>query len=435
MNLNILKSSINNIIHKYFRELSWVIIGYIVVFIGNIFLVKLLTEYLSPFEYGRLALSLTLSVLVTQVSFSGCASGIRRYYIISLEEKQTYPFILAAKQLFLYGVYIAFFIEFILFVVLFFLGKNYLIWPLAIAVIFQILSALNSLINSVQHALRNRKIVAIHEGLLILVKIGFVYIIFSLLNGSNLNFIFTAYTIAVGIILVSQSFSFNSLFTKMSIDKISIYKWKNKIWTFSKPAMYYNIFSWLQISSDRWAIESFIGTAEVGLYITVLQLGWAPINIITTLSLNFISPIFFQQSGNAMDKDRNAGVNRASWFIIKILIFFFVIYFTLSLFTHEYIYQYLVSEKYRKISYLLPWMILSGGLFSLSQVLVLKIQSDLEPSKLILPKIIIALIGFLFNFVGAYHFGLNGIIGGMICFSMLSFIWYAIINKYDKHNI
>jgi O-antigen/teichoic acid export membrane protein len=405
-----------------------VLYGYIVVFLGNIFLVKLLTEYLSPVEYGELALSLTLSVLAVQVSFSICASGIKRYYIISFEEKQTYPFMLAAKQLFLYGIYFTFFIELILSAALLFLGKKHLIWPLVVAIIFQILSVLNSLFNSLQNAIRNRKIVAIHEGLLVWMKIGFVYIIYSLLNKFYVNHIFIAYIFAVGFILVSQFFAIKPLVTKKGIGKIDIFKWKQKIWQYSKPAMYYNVFSWLQMTSDRWAIETFLDTKQVGLYSTVLQLGWAPINIITTLGLSIISPIFFQKSGNAKDKEMNSKVYSASWNIIKISMLLFGIYFIISLFTHKYIYRYLVSEEYWEISHLLPWLILAGGLFSMSQILVMKIQSDMNPEKLILPKIIIASLGVFLNFIGAYYFGLNGIVGGMISFSILSFIWYAIIN-------
>jgi len=418
-----------NLIKSYSGEVTWVILGYLIVVLGNIFLVKILTENLDPIDYGRLALSFTLSILATQVAFSICASGIKRYYILSVEQGYAYAFSIASKQLFLTGVFVAIFIEIIILGVLFHFNKIQLLLPTFIAIIFQILLVASSLMNAVQNAQRNRKIVAVHEGMLILLRVIFSIIIFTVLNKSNLLFLLIGYVVAVGIVNTSQLVFIKSLFKKEKDTKVDVLKWKLKIWKYSKPAMYYNLFTWIQMSSDRWAIETFMSTAEVGLFSTVLQLGWAPINIMTTIGLNFVTPIFFKKSGNVKNKENNNKVNNATWAIIKVTWIVISIIFIITYFYHSNIYKYLVSEEYRSISFLLPWMILAGGFFSTSQVLILKIQSDLRPNQLVMPKIMIALLGLSFNFIGVYYFGLKGIVGGIVSSSALSFIWLSLLKK------
>ena len=64
----------------------WVSIGQIFSVLSALVLVKVLTENLSPNDYGYLALALTLAGLVNQVFLGGIANGFSRYFSVANEE-------------------------------------------------------------------------------------------------------------------------------------------------------------------------------------------------------------------------------------------------------------------------------------------------------------------------------------------------------------
>ena len=61
------------------REGSWVILGQIASVAGALALVRVLTTYLDPVQFGELALGLTISGLVNQVVMGGISAGIGRF--------------------------------------------------------------------------------------------------------------------------------------------------------------------------------------------------------------------------------------------------------------------------------------------------------------------------------------------------------------------
>ena len=66
---------------------------------GSLALVRVLTGYLSPEEYGHLALGLTISTLFGQVIFGGIRAGIMRFYAIAREEQDLHGYLAATRRL------------------------------------------------------------------------------------------------------------------------------------------------------------------------------------------------------------------------------------------------------------------------------------------------------------------------------------------------
>ena len=65
-------------IQKYkhlFKESSWILIGQIATIIGSLVLVRVLTEYLDPVDYGILALGMTIAGLMNQVVTGASLKG------------------------------------------------------------------------------------------------------------------------------------------------------------------------------------------------------------------------------------------------------------------------------------------------------------------------------------------------------------------------
>jgi len=164
---------------------------------------------------------------------------------------------------------------------------------------------------------------------------------------------------------------------------------------------------------------------EVGLYAVLFQLGYTPIAMATGLAMSFLGPILYQRSGDATDLSRNTYVHRIAWKLTASSLLLTLAAVSSSLFFHDWIFQLLVSEQYRSISYLLPWVLLAGGIFASAQVLSVKLASEMKTLTMTWAKIITAILGTAFNFIGAYIAGILGVVVAIVVFSAVYFTWMA----------
>lgn len=410
------------------KEGSWIIIGQIASVLGALMLVRVLTEHLDPAQFGQLALALTLGTLICQVAFSGAIPGIGRYYAIAVEQRQTSEYFVAAWRMMFYGATIALGLSVFLLLGILFLRKEDWLGLTAIAIIFSVLGSYNSTLSMIQNAARQRRVVSLHGSLDAWFKVMFAVGLLSWL-GSSSEVVVVGYVLSLLLILCSQSVFIRSLIPPQPSLIGNYGQWMRQIWLYSKPFAFFNLFTWIQASSDRWALEIHASTQDVGFYAVLLQLGYTPISLLTGLMMTLIGPILFQRSGDASERSRNSGVHRLSWQLTYATLFITVLACFLTFLIHEWIFRHLVAAEYRSVSYLLPWMILAGGLFSAGQVLSLKLMSDLNTIKLLWPKIITAIVGTLFSFAGAYAAGLNGVVFAIVAFATLHFVWLGLLNR------
>ena len=145
--------------------------------------------------------------------------------------------------------------------------------------------------------------------------------------------------------------------------------------------------------------------------------------MVVGLVTTFLGPILYQRSGDATDHARNTHVHRLSWRITWVILLVTLTGVVVTLTIHEWIFRLLVAAQYREISYMLPWVVLAGGVFSAGQMLGLKLMSEMKPAKMISAKIITALLGVSFNIYGASVLGLQGVVGALIAFAVVYLTW------------
>mgnify|MGYP006086391117 CR=1 FL=1 len=150
--------------------------------------------------------------------------------------------------------------------------------------------------------------------------------------------------------------------------------------------------------------------------------------------MNLIGPILYERSGDAKDSIRNLSVNRISWRITFAALAISLIAFVFTYFLHDWLFSILVSESYKDASYLLPWVVLAGGIFATGQMLSLKVLSELRSNSLIAIKIITSLIAVLANILGAWLFGLSGVVVALVLFSLIYLVWMMILAKNASFN-
>ena len=411
------------------KEGSWIVVGQIASVTASLVLVRMLTEHLEPTQYGQLALALTLGTLVCQVAFSGAMPGIMRYYAIAAEKGEASEYFVAARRMMLYGTSVALGLSAVLLLGLPLFGKVDLLGLTAITIIFSVLGSYNSTQSMIQNAARQRQVIALHGCLDAWLKIFFAVGLLTWL-GNSAKVVVIGYIASLLLVLGSQAIFIRRLIPRKPTQADKPNPWMGQIWLYSKPFVFFNFSTWIQASSDRWALDTFATTQDVGLYAVLIQLGYSPISMVAGLMTALIGPILFQRSGDTTDHSRNTGVHRRAWQLTFIALFFTLLACLLAYGLHDWIFRLLVAAQYRSVSYLLPWMILAGGLFSAGQVLSLKLMSDLNTKALMWPKIITSIVGALLSFAGAYRMGLNGVVYAAVAFAALQFVWLGLLSMH-----
>ena len=412
--------------HRLSREGTWVVSGQLGAILGALVGVRILTELLTPSQYGELALGLTVSILFNQVIFGPLSQGAARFYAPALERDELGSYISVVRQLLLKATMLAVVLVLVTVGVLFAASASRWLPVTMAAFLFAILSGYNALLISIQNAARQRSVVAIHQGLGAWLRflLAAAFIIF--LGASSTSALY-GYALATVLVLCSQLYFARRVFPVLSDAAGGEAKWQGQIRSYSWPFAVWGVFCWAQSASDRWALGLFETEVEVGLYATLFQIGYQPIALATGLAVQFIAPILFQRSGDATDAKRNAGVSHLTWQLTWLALGLTTISTVMAFLFHEAIFKVLVAPAYRSVSGLLPWMLLAGGLFAAAQVMSLKLMSMMKTTALMPVKVVTAMVGLLLNFVGAYWFGIAGIVAAMILFSLGYACWSALL--------
>jgi len=412
------------------KEGTWIVLGKVAVVLGSLALVRVLTEFLTPVEYGQLALGLTLVALFGQVVFGGLSQGITRYYAVASEKRDHHAYLAASRRLLLYGTGVAITIGALVGAGIMSLGYSQWFEVALAATLLAILSGYNSALNGIQNAARQRAIVAMHSGLDAWLKIGLAVVLLFWLGTSSVAVILG---FAASAFFVSLS---QLVFLRRTIKPLPVHSappkaghWPADIWAYSWPFSTWGVFTWMQQVSDRWALGIYGSTQDVGYYAVVFQLGYTPIALVLGLVMTFLAPILFSRSGDARCDARNQNVAEIVWRITLASLLVTAVAVIAAVILHVWIFSLLVASEFRWISYLLPWVILAGGIFAAGQVLSLKLMSEMKARELLIPKIMTSLIGIGLNVLGASIAGIEGIVLAMIVFSVIYLVWIILLAR------
>lgn len=409
-------------------EGGWIVLGQIAAVAGALVLVRVLTEYLAPAQYGQLALGLTLAGLVNQVVMGGITAGIGRYYAIASEKQALGSYLLASSKLLCQATVIVIVIGVFLITGLLYAAS--LQWAViaTAALVLSILTGYNVALSSLQNAARQRAVVAFHSGLDAWLKIGLAAGAMVLL-GTSSAVVIMGYACSSLIITASQLFFLRRTLPYRQDHPTDLRDWTLKIWTYSLPFSIWGVFTWVQQVSDRWALQSFASAGDVGQYAVLYQLGFTPIAMLTGLAMSFLGPILYQRSGDATDPARNANVHQLAWRMTRGCLLITLLAFLASLLGHGWLFGLLVAAEFRTYSSMLPWMVLAGGTFAAGQMLALKLMSDMQSTAMINAKIGTALLGLLLNVAGANLAGVQGVVAAQVIFATIYFIWMGMVTR------
>jgi O-antigen/teichoic acid export membrane protein len=235
------------------------------------------------------------------------------------------------------------------------------------------------------------------------------------------------YALAILVVLVSQGWFFrrtvSSEVDARDMGPMDRERWRREIFSYAWPFAVWGIPAWMQLVSDRWALQVFSSVDQVGRYAVLYQLGYYPITISTDLVVQLVYPVFFQRAGGGSDPSRLRRVYNLNWQLTVVALAVTAIAVGLAYALHGPIFRLLVAPQYRAVSWMLPGMVLAGGLFATAQLAVVALLSSTQTRVLVLPKVVTAAVGLLLNILGAAYYGVPGVVTATAVASAIYLFW------------
>ncbi|MCP4709474.1 MAG: lipopolysaccharide biosynthesis protein [Planctomycetes bacterium] len=405
------------------KEAFWIGVGQVLMVAGGMATVRVLTGYLTPGQYGELALAMTLASLMQQSAFAGPGGAAMRFLMPAIEVGEGKAYFRGLVRIIFQRLGVTVVLGVIVFLTLGVWGE--LEWiPLALGAFgFAMVSFGPAIFNSFQSAARHRAVVACHNGVSQWLRLGFAVLIISCFGATSGHAIW-GYFFGVSVVLVSQYLFYRKkiyplIASQPKAEVEQVKKWLGQIGSYSLPFAIWGFPCWLQMATERWALEGWASRSEVGFYSVLYQLGFYPVLMLTGLVSQLVTPIVFNRTGSGANQARVQDARRLNFSLIKLSLVLAVIAVILSYLFHRQIFALLADPKFSEVSFLLPFMVLSGGLFAIGQMGALLLLSGNSTKALLAPKIVAAVIGVFFNITGAYFWGLKGVVGASIAASII----------------
>ena len=187
---------------------------------------------------------------------------------------------------------------------------------------------------------------------------------------------------------------------------------------FADPIYLYAPFTWCLMVADRWALQSFADTQALALYAVAAQMSLGPIRIGMSAVLRFLSPRLFDD----IELNKTAamtGIRRLTFGALGLTALIFCM---ATLFSAP-ITQLLVAPAYQEASTLLPWLVMAAGLTASAELVVLRQFGALNSAALVRPRITSAVFGGALIFLGAWQWGLWGVVVAQVLQASLFLGW------------
>lgn len=419
---------------RYTKESIVIITGQILIFAASIFGVKILTGVMTPDSYGELTLYNTIFIFSSMLLYNPLQQAISRFYntyyhngpeqlnifessIIKITTKQYRYNVLAIT----------------IFAVFFSIYKGIdaiagCIFLLVYCITFSQITLYITAFNSVKYRNISTLLPLLEK---ILKPLCGALLIWYFYDSSN--FALAGQAIAGVIVLGFSIILYRHFINKdhlKNTSKLISSKIDITLEKYMKSIPARTFFLWVFLSSDKWILEFLTSTSEVGLYSALSQIGYSPLIQVSSMVSIFISPYLFDI--NSIQKIPNPKkykiINKG---IIFLLMFTFIL-FVMGFYIQDFIFGSIIDKNFIKVGYLLPYVLLAGGIFITSQFYSLKAMIQLKPELLIKPSLITSMFAIIIYFILGLKFHTAGIVIASVLSNvvlLITTIYYCNIGK------
>jgi O-antigen/teichoic acid export membrane protein len=184
--------------------------------------------------------------------------------------------------------------------------SNYLILVVAEIIVLSFFEILLTLLRANRKAMEASFYRSVSAVFMLVVSLICIFVFNLGIASILLGFIVTDGILALAIILRYRYLSYIHL-RSFSMDTLKLYA------SYGMPLMLTTIFSWVLLLSDRYFINFYWGSADVGIYSAAFQLADYPISMVTSMMLIAAWPIIidtFEKHGEEQTKSLVTGLSR-----------------------------------------------------------------------------------------------------------------------------
>lgn len=410
-------------------EFTAVATGQAIGAVGSVVGVRVLTEAMSPGEYGLLALAMTIGTLGLQVLLAPLTTSALRFFSPAREAGDLRGFLNAVKRLVRLSLMLVGLTGILLIAGMWVAAESLWIALTLASLVYTAFSGMSMILDGLQNAARQRVIAVAHSGITPWLRFVVAIALIRFTSAATSTAAMWGYALAAVTLFGSQLyFVRRHIVTLAAPTAVDERRWLSAMLSYGWPFATWGVFAWAQLASDRWALGMFASTADIGLYAVVYQLGFYPIQMLSMLLGQVLAPILFARAGDATDARRVADAVRLNARMALAMLVLTAIGVLVAMVVHPFVGRIFLAEQYRGVTHYLPWMVLAGGLFATGQIVSIFFMISNRSTVLAIPKIATAVIGIALSFAGARWFGIPGVIGGLIGFGLVYCVWVTIMS-------
>lgn len=408
---------LSSLISNAFRarsEIFWVVLGQAFVFIGGILGIKVLTNVLGPEGYGELGLGMALAGALNMFFYGPLSQYVMRFYSIYRRSAERSDYIALLKKSHVASAFI------VLSVTALTVSGITMLWGaswallIALAGLFAIVNGQNGSLSALLNVMRNRKAVALNQVgeafLRPLVAITFVYMLGRSGRYAMLGFILVSVVVTVSQLnSVLKDKCIRESWRTSSFSREIMSQRKSEFWAYTSPFLIYAALSVFGIYGDRLLLQSWVGTASVGIYVVMYQIGNAPITLLLSALNQLLYPVAFKRVEGILPTEEHKGSVQIFRYVVGLSMLILVCVTVTTFFFGEQVLSLLTSSDFTRYHQALWVLILGLSMFHLAQQMTLKGFYQNQPKIYILPKAIQTLTFFILAFLLGQHSGVNGI--------------------------
>jgi O-antigen/teichoic acid export membrane protein len=408
--------------------------GQVLTFLGGFASIKILTSSLGPRGYGELALGLTIAGSLNMFVYGPIGQVVLRFFSVYQERKTLTIYFYLLKRIHLVSILVLLFVTAVSGALVYLkTGRE---WALLVimASLFGIVSGVNGSLSSLQSAIRQRKIVALHQGIDAWLRPALAFVAIYLFRNSGY---FALLGFLIGTLVITFSQYWYTLKNKnirthwagdvqsQAIQKKS----RREFMAYVSPFFFFSGFAAISMYADRWVLQGLFGENEVGIYTALYQIGNAPITFLFGLISQLVVPIIFERAG-AMTKTVQAeSSGKLLNQVVLLSIFLLVPIVMVSYYFGEPLVRILTNAAFSKYSEVLWMMVVGISLFNIGQLLVIKGLKFNRPEIYLFPKAVQAFSFLLLAYLLAKEFGLIGVVIALCGSSFLYLGMVTIVNR------
>jgi O-antigen/teichoic acid export membrane protein len=405
------------------KEKIYVMLNQAVLMLGSLFVLKLLTNYLSVDQFGIYSLILSVMALVAILPFNSVSQANIRYFSIYQNKRKLPEFIHLARKWF---VLFSFFYGLLFLISALLLNYD---WKLLTTIYFLIIAEVaKTSLRGIVNSARKRKNVAISGLIEFTLKLVLIYLAYKYIG---LNIYWT-----IAIFIVANMFSIYPVWvsfirtTKKPKDKFKNILEKRMFW-FSLPLIIWGVFGWARDMSNRWYLEWFVDTESVAIFTVLASIALILPTAIQSLVNAYYIPIIYQKE----NKQPGYTAKFMNRFAIYFVVFSSFLAFFLSIFSSEVVVLF-SSAVYVDYAPALTWMVFAYSLYILSSIMAIEVFAAKKTFYLLLPNIVPGIISMLLGYYMIKKYGLDGAFYSyLITYSAYAVLMFATIYVFRRKEL